>query len=152
MVLSRTDLAPQGHRFVGIVNRAATQHSGLCRGQVDRMYTDAKALLSAGLELATQTFAQAKEAFGWTSNGGENVDEYVLHQVSGTHTASLCHALHLDPKKVMAIFPEFGNIGPASVPIVLSKAAESGRLHKGSRIALMGIGSGLNCSMAEVIW
>jgi len=27
-----------------------------------------------------------------------------------------------------------------------------GRLKKGSRIALLGIGSGLNCSMAEVVW
>jgi len=64
----------------------------------------------------------------------------------------LCQTLGLDPKKVMAIFPEFGNIGPASVPIVLSKAAEAGRLNKGNRVALMGIGSGLNCSMAEVVW
>jgi 3-oxoacyl-[acyl-carrier-protein] synthase-3 len=29
---------------------------------------------------------------------------------------------------------------------------ELGRLKKGDRIALMGIGSGLNCSMAEVVW
>ena len=75
-----------------------------------------------------------------------------MHQVSGSHTANLCQTLGLDTKKVLAIFPEFGNIGPASVPIVLSKAAESGRLQKGNRVALMGIGSGLNCSMAEVIW
>jgi 3-oxoacyl-[acyl-carrier-protein] synthase-3 len=27
-----------------------------------------------------------------------------------------------------------------------------GRLSKGKRIALLGIGSGLNCSMAEVVW
>jgi len=27
-----------------------------------------------------------------------------------------------------------------------------GRLKKGNRIALLGIGSGLNCSMAEVVW
>ena len=40
----------------------------------------------------------------------------------------------------------------AAVPIVLSKAAEAGRISKGSRVALMGIGSGLNCSMAEVVW
>lgn len=152
MVLTRTDLAPEGHRFTGIVNRAATQHSGLCRGQLDYMYTDAVALLKAGLGLAAQTFEHAKEAFGWTDSAGVNVDEYVLHQVSGTHTGGICQALGLEPKKVMAIFPEFGNMGPASVPIVLSKAAESGRLHKGSRVALMGIGSGLNCSMAEVIW
>lgn len=152
MVLSRTDLAPDGHRFTGIVNRAATQHSGLCRGQVDHMITDAKALLVAGIELASHTFVHAKEAFGWFRDGVDQVNEYVLHQVSRTHTATLCETLGLDPKKVMAIYPEFGNIGPASVPIVLSKAAKSGRLHKGDRVALMGIGSGLNCSMAEVIW
>jgi len=45
-----------------------------------------------------------------------------------------------------------GNIGPASVPIVLAKIAEMGKLKKGDRIALLGIGSGLNCSMGEVIW
>jgi len=27
-----------------------------------------------------------------------------------------------------------------------------GRLKKGDRVALLGIGSGLNCSMAEVVW
>lgn len=149
MVMARTDLAPEGHRFIGVVNRAATQHSGLCKGQMDRMVTDAKALLIAGLELAGQTYERARAEFGWTP---ENVDEYVIHQVSGTHTNSLCQTLGLDLKKVLAIFPEFGNIGPASVPIVLSKAVESGRIHKGSRVALMGIGSGLNCSMAEVVW
>ena len=29
---------------------------------------------------------------------------------------------------------------------------EMGRLKKGDRVALLGIGSGLNCSMAEVVW
>ena len=148
----RTHLAPNGHRSTGVANRPATQHSGLCRGQNDHMVTDAKGLLVAGLELASETFNIAKNDFGWSKDGVDQVDEYVMHQVSGTHTVNLCQTLGLDSKKVLAIYPEFGNIGPASVAIVLSKAAETGRLHKGSRIALMGIGSGLNCSMAEVIW
>jgi 3-oxoacyl-[acyl-carrier-protein] synthase-3 len=38
------------------------------------------------------------------------------------------------------------------VPIVLSKLRELGRLKKGDRVALLGVGSGLNCSMAEVVW
>ncbi len=53
---------------------------------------------------------------------------------------------------MLTIFNEHGNIGPASVPIVLSKLKEMGRLKKGNRVALLGIGSGLNCSMAEVVW
>ena len=47
---------------------------------------------------------------------------------------------------------DLGNIGPASVPIVLAKVAELGKLNRGDRVALMGIGSGLNCCMAEVVW
>ena len=53
---------------------------------------------------------------------------------------------------MLTIFPEYGNIGPASVPVALFKLAELGRLRRGSRVGLLGIGSGLNCSMAEVVW
>jgi 3-oxoacyl-[acyl-carrier-protein] synthase III len=82
----------------------------------------------------------------------EEMDEFVIHQVSKAHTAAFIKAFGIDPKKVMTIFGEHGNIGPASVPIVLSKLREMGRLKKGDRVALLGIGSGLNCSMAEVVW
>ncbi len=149
MVLCRSDLAPNGHRFVGAVAKAATQHNKLCWGQNDRMYTDAKALLFAGLELAGETWQLAQERLGWTS---DNLDEVVIHQVSGTHTRTLTELIGVSTEKVLAIYPEFGNIGPAAVPIALSKASEAGRIKSGARVALMGIGSGLNCSMAEVVW
>jgi 3-oxoacyl-[acyl-carrier-protein] synthase-3 len=68
------------------------------------------------------------------------------------HTESLVNVLGLNPDKVHAIYPQMGNVGPASVPIVLAKVAEAGKLNKGSRIALLGIGSGLNCAMAEIVW
>ncbi|MBW2623344.1 MAG: 3-oxoacyl-ACP synthase III, partial [Deltaproteobacteria bacterium] len=44
------------------------------------------------------------------------------------------------------------NVGPAAIPITLSKVLEKGRIDKGDRVALMGIGSGLNCAMMEVLW
>ena len=149
MVLCRSDLIGGAHRFTGCVSRAATEHNQLCRGQHDRMYTDAKTLLFAGLGLAQETWTEAQEKLGWTADA---LDEVVIHQVSGTHTNLLCETLGLSRDKVLAIYPEFGNIGPASVPIVLSKAIESGRVRSGGRLALMGIGSGLNCTMAEVVW
>jgi acyl-CoA:acyl-CoA alkyltransferase len=113
------------------------------------MVTDTKMLLIEGMKLATKTFIAAKIAFGWVV---EEVDEFVIHQVSKVHTQAMVEAFGIDPKKVLTIFGEHGNIGPASVPIVLSKLREMGRLKKGDRIALLGIGSGLNCSMAEVVW
>lgn len=149
MILGRADRLPEGHRFLGTVSRSATQFSRLCRGNIDRMITDTKTLLIEGLKLAGLTFAAAREAFGWVV---EELDEFVVHQVSRVHTDALIRMLGIDPAKVHAVFPEFGNIGPASVPIVLSKLKELGRLSKGKRIAMLGIGSGLNCSMAEVVW
>jgi 3-oxoacyl-[acyl-carrier-protein] synthase-3 len=149
MVLCRSDLAPGGHRFVGSVSRAATQHNHLCRGLPDKMTTDGGSLLFAGLELAAETWRLAQRELRWEAAA---LDEVVLHQVSGTHTQMLADSLGIGLDKVLAIYPELGNIGPASVPIVLSKAVEAGRVRAGSRIALMGIGSGLNCSMAEIVW
>ena len=149
MVLARSDMAPEGHRFLGGVSLAATQHRNLCRGQVDRMETDASSLLVAGLELAALTYQKACRELSWRP---DELDECILHQVSAVHTAKLIEILGLDEKKVHMTFPELGNVGPAAIPITLSKALEAGRIQKGNRVALMGIGSGLNCAMMEVVW
>lgn len=149
MILARRELAPKGHPYLGSVSRSATRFNKLCQGQMDRMVTDTRILLSEGLKLASTTFQAAKIAFGWVAS---ELDQFIIHQVSKVHTDSLVKLLGLDPKKVHAIYPEMGNIGPASVPIVLAKAVELGRIKRGDRVALLGIGSGLNCSMAEIIW
>ncbi|TWT18760.1 3-oxoacyl-ACP synthase III [Luteimonas wenzhouensis] len=149
MVLARAELAPGAPRYKGGVTRAATEWNKLCRGNLDGMITDTRTLLLEGIKLAQKTFAAARQALGWAV---EELDQYVIHQVSKVHTAAFTKAIGIDPKKVMTIFGEHGNIGPASVPIVLSKLREMGRLKKGDRVALLGIGSGLNCSMAEVVW
>jgi len=151
MVLGRTELLPeeQRHQFLGGVTRAATEWNSLCRGNLDRMVTDTRMLLIEGIKLATKTFGAARSALGWAV---EELDEFVIHQVSRAHTQAFLKAFGIDPDKVLTIFQEHGNIGPASVPIVLSKLKELGRLQKGKRVALLGIGSGLNCSMAEVVW
>lgn len=149
MVLGRADRLPDGHRYLGSIARAATEWRELCYGNMDRMMTDTRTLLTEGLQLATRTFAAAKQLFNWVV---EEIDEFVLHQVSRVHTEELIRLLGIVPDKVMQIFPRFGNIGPASVPTTLSMLKDTGRLQPGKRIALLGIGSGLNCSMAEVVW
>lgn len=148
MVLGRAE-GSDGHRFRGQVNVAATQHNHLCRGQVDHMRTDTQGLLVAGIELAAQALEKAGEELGWKK---EELQQYVLHQVSRVHTERLAERLDLDLDKVYAVYPEHGNVGPAAIPIVLSKSVEEGRIQPGDRVAMMGIGSGLNCTMAEVVW
>jgi 3-oxoacyl-[acyl-carrier-protein] synthase-3 len=145
MVLGRASEHPEGHRFVGGVSRAATQHNNLCIGDLDRMITDSNGLLRAGVELAGDTWDAAAEDFDW-----KNLDSYVIHQVSQVHTAAITERLGIDSARVPLTFPEFGNIGPASVPTTLAHASPGFR--RGQRIACMGIGSGLNAAVIEIDW
>ncbi len=149
MIMARRELAPQGHRYLGSVSRSATEFNTLCRGQMDQMVTETKILLAEGLKLAARTFRAAGVALGWVVS---ELDQFVIHQVGKVHTDSLVKLLGLDPRKVHAIYPEMGNVGPASVPMVLAHAIELGKIHRGDRVALLAIGSGLNCSMAEIVW
>lgn len=149
MIMARRELAPQGHRYLGSVSRSATEFNNLCRGQMDQMVTETKVLMQEGLKLAAKTFHAAMVALGWVAS---ELDQFIIHQVSKVHTESLVGLLGLDPGKVHKIYPELGNVGPASVPMALARALENGKIRRGDRVALLGIGSGLNCSMAEIVW
>lgn len=146
MVLGRTDRHPEGHPVVGGITRASTEHHELCVGDIEMMRTDAKGLLDAGLALSARLWEDAAAEFDWAAG----MDRYVIHQISQVHTKALCQRLGIDPSLVPRTFPTRGNIGPASVPLTL--ALEVQELEPGDRVLLMGIGSGLNASCAEIRW
>jgi 3-oxoacyl-[acyl-carrier-protein] synthase-3 len=146
MVLGRADRHPEGHRLIGSVSRAGTEHHELCVGDNDMMRTDLKGLLDAGLELSDGLWADAAEDFDWA----EGMSRYVIHQVSKVHTKAMCDRFAIDPARVPTTFPTRGNLGPASVPFTL--AGEQDSLVEGDRVLLMGIGSGLNVCCLEIAW
>jgi 3-oxoacyl-[acyl-carrier-protein] synthase-3 len=134
------------HAFLGGITRAATQHHEVCVGDLDRMRTDTAALLAGGLQLAKETWAAALDAgWHWT-----DADRYIAHQVSSVHTTKLCEVLDIDAARLPLTFPQFGNMGPAAVPYTLSTVQDD--LAAGERVVLLGVGSGLNASGAELIW
>ncbi len=149
MVLSRADSGESGRRFLGGLSRASTAHANLCTGHVHEMRTDTKGLLLAGLELAAQTWKEAVASLDWDT---KTVDTYVVHQVSKVHTRAVCDTLGLDIDRFPLIYPEFGNIGPAGVPTVLSRSVQDGTISSGDRVMLLGVGSGINAAAAEIIW
>lgn len=146
MVLGRADAHPEGHRFLGGVTRAGTEHHELCVGDMDDMRTDSAGLMTAGIALSKDMWDESALEWGWS--GG--VDRYVIHQVSVVHTREICKALGIDQTLVPLTFPTRGNIGPASIPFTLAREVDS--LRDGDRVLLMGIGSGLNASLVEILW
>jgi 3-oxoacyl-[acyl-carrier-protein] synthase-3 len=146
-VLCRAELSRTGHMFRGGVRRAATQWNHLCRGQADAMTTDAPQLLKAGVALGIETFGLAMEELGWRA---DELELAVMHQVGSAHTATMIRELGLVAAQVPLTYHEYGNMGPAAIPFTLAQAQD--RLRRGDRVGLMGIGSGLNCAMMEVVW
>ena len=148
MVLGNLDRHPDAHRVVGGVARAGTQHHELCIGDLDKMTTDTKRLLEAGLDLVQEAWKDSSVDFDW-ANG---MDRYIIHQVSSVHTKSICERLGIpmDTHKVPLTYPLFGNVGPAAIPITLAGVQHD--LATGERVLCMGIGSGLNTSFTEIVW
>ena len=144
MVLGRSDVHPDGHRLVQTQSRAGTEHHRLCIGTLDKMRTDTKGLLDAGLDLAEDAWGPLMDA-EW-----RDADAYIIHQVSAVHTQLLCKRLNIEPERAPLTFPTRGNVGPAAVPMTLARHAE--QLSPGDRVVCLGIGSGLNTAAVEIIW
>lgn len=149
MLLCHRSRATKGHQFLGVTSLAATAHSRICLGTYDWMRTDAPKLLTEGIGLASRTWAQSQQDLGWAET---DISQYICHQVGATHLAALLKALELQREKAFLTYPEFGNMGSAALPFTLAKALDAGAFTSGDIVALMGIGSGLNCSMAKVLW
>ena len=145
MVLGRSDAHAASHRLIGGVMRADTEHHELCIGDLESMQTDAKGLLDAGMALSRAVWDDAKAHFDWS-----NMDRYIAHQVSQTHTRAMCRTVGIDPSRVPLTFPTRGNMGPATIPFTLATQLDS--LRADDRVLLMGAGSGMNAACMEVVW
>jgi 3-oxoacyl-[acyl-carrier-protein] synthase-3 len=110
------------------------------------MQTDSEALLVAGIELARDTWG------AFTADFGAGFDRTICHQVGSTHRRKLYEALGLDLAKDFSTFETLGNTGSVALPATLAAAIEADAIKPGDRIALLGIGSGLNSLMLALDW
>jgi len=149
MLLAHKKHAPEGHRYSGSVTLSATAHNQLCYGHADGGITDTSGLMNHGVALAEETWATAVRESGWDA---DSVDFFAMHQVSQVHTQRMADSVGFGLDRTVLLYPEYGNVGPASIPLVLTHAIEQGRVHAGGRVVLGGIGSGLNCTAARVLW
>jgi acyl-CoA:acyl-CoA alkyltransferase len=158
-VLTHSSLSQDGHKLIGGVTRAASQHNGLCRIEADAsfldldelpdMRTDYEGVLKNGLRLAPVTWEAMKQELEWKNS---DVDKVFTHQVSAAHSRLLFEALGLDNAKDFSTVEYLGNIGSVSLPITMAIGIEQGRLDPGDSVGALGIGSGLVCLMLGLEW
>jgi 3-oxoacyl-[acyl-carrier-protein] synthase-3 len=146
MLVGRSSENPSAPKLRRFISLSDPKSNDLCRGGFDGMETDSAMLLTKGVELAKRTFSFGERSFGWHPG---YFDLIICHQVSEANTRKFAEALRLPWDRVLKTYPSYGNMGPVAVPFTFAVASETGLLKKGSRIGLMGIGSGLACSMVE---
>jgi 3-oxoacyl-[acyl-carrier-protein] synthase III len=158
-VLTHSSLSRNGHKLLGGVTRAASQHNGLCRIGTDTclsdpstlpdMRTDSSELLKNGAKLAPDTWEDTKNELGWKDS---DVDRFFTHQVSAVHSKRLFRTMGLDKAKDFPTIEYLGNIGSVSLPITMAIGIDQGCLNPGDKVAMLGIGSGLVCLMLGLEW
>ena len=134
----------------------ASQFNDLCQGGVNscedtqtsvNMQTNSEAMLHEGVALAAKTWRTARNLLNWSP--GE-VSHIFTHQVGLAHQRLMFEKLELDLSKDHPTLAELGNMGSASIGTGLALHAD--KIRAGENILLMGIGSGLVCSMLGARW
>jgi 3-oxoacyl-[acyl-carrier-protein] synthase III len=156
VLLTHREISQTGRRIRAAVARAHTQHYRLCEGDHASgantgmlMQTDSEKLLEAGIATGAMTFADLLEETGWKAS---DITRSICHQVGGTHRKLMLESLQLSAENDFATFPWLGNTGSVALPSAMAIASEEGFLRSGDRVAMLGIGSGINSLMIAVDW
>ena len=157
ILLAHRNWSRTGNRIVGATVRSATDHHELCLSVQDQagtsmrplMATDAEALLDGGVATARETFAEFQHVTGWSA---AELDRTICHQVGSAHRRRMLEVLGIDAESDHTTFSWLGNTGSAALPVTLADAASRNIIQRGERVALLGIGSGINCVMLGVEW
>lgn len=158
VLLTDRELSRTGNRLLSAVARANTAYHGLCHSARDEavgsgmqplMQTDSERLMREGIATGATTFAELLDTAGWTP---ADVDKSFCHQVGIAHHRLMLESLGLAPHKDFATYPWLGNTGAVALPVTMAIGLERGHLRRDENVALLGIGSGINCVMIAVNW
>jgi 3-oxoacyl-[acyl-carrier-protein] synthase-3 len=72
----------------------------------------------------------------------EDIDHFYLHQANARINGKLVEMLHLAQEKVPANIERVGNLGAASIPILMEEEQKAGRLKPGDLCLLAAFGAG----------
>jgi 3-oxoacyl-[acyl-carrier-protein] synthase-3 len=152
-LLVHRELSRTQNRLLGAMARTNTEAHQLCHSGRDEsvgggmqplMQTDAETLMHEGIAVGKETFEQLLDELGWSAG---NVSKTACHQVGSAHRKLMLEKLGLDAAVDFVTYPWLGNTGAAALPVTLAIGIEQGHYQCGDRVAMLGIGSGINVLM-----
>ena len=82
----------------------------------------------------------------------DDVSVFVPHQANTRIIDAACKRMGIPIEKAVLILDRTGNTSAGSVPLALADAADTGRLHDGDLVLLMGFGAGMSWATALLRW
>jgi 3-oxoacyl-[acyl-carrier-protein] synthase-3 len=151
VVLCDAELSRTGNRLTTAIVHCDTSQHDLCQslGMETVMRTDSEQLMRRGVAAGAETFGRFLAAAGWEPS---EIHRTFCHQVGVAHRKLLFEALGLDAAIDFATLETLGNTGAVALPVTMALGIEQGRLCRGDHVAMLGIGSGINCLMMGVEW
>lgn len=156
-VLCHRDLSRRGSPLVAASAYANTAHHDLCRSDQDAggasmaplMKTDSEKLMAEGIATGADNFQQLLDETEWSR---DQMDRTVCHQVGSRHRIAMLEAMGLPVDRDSKTFDRLGNTGSVALPLTLAEAGRQNEITSGDRVAMLGIGSGINSVMLAAEW
>ncbi len=157
VLLTHQSISKTNNLLESAAVNANTAYHDLCQSHNDQAGADMQPLMKTDSELlmrqGVQTGVDTMVDFLKTSEISINeIDRTVCHQVGTAHRKMMLESLGLSPETDFPTFSWLGNTGSAALPISMAIGAEKEFIRPGDRVAMLGIGSGINCTMMNVRW
>ncbi|MGL6196235.1 MAG: 3-oxoacyl-ACP synthase III [Thermoguttaceae bacterium] len=153
VLLTHKNISRTGLKLVGGVVHSNTAMSGLCESRTDQsggdsmspiMWTDSEQLMHEGIKTAKTAWNRFLVETGWSV---DSINRFFTHQVGKQHQQLLFDTLGIDITKNFSTLEFLGNTGSVAMPTAAAIGLEKQPMNPGERIALFGIGSGINVVM-----
>jgi 3-oxoacyl-[acyl-carrier-protein] synthase III len=126
-------------------------------GSGSRLFADSDRMVKMNgrevFKFATRVLVQSAEAvLARCGSKVEDVDVYVPHQANVRIIDHATKRLGIPSDRVVINVDRYGNTSSGSIPLALADAQADGRLRRGSRVLMTGMGAGLTWGSAFMRW
>jgi 3-oxoacyl-[acyl-carrier-protein] synthase-3 len=158
MLLTDRELSQTDNRLLVAQVRANTQFHQLCHSGEDEavgsgmqpiMRTAAEQLMREGVATGAVTFERFLADADWSV---KEIQKTFCHQVGSAHRKLMLQSLGLDVSRDYSTLKWLGNTGSVALPITMARGIEQGHVDANDNVAMLGIGSGINCVMLGLNW
>ena len=134
-------------RSLWVLRRDPADGSGNVRRAAD-LYMNGPEVMSFSLQRVPRAVDELLERSGWQR---DEVDHFVFHQANRFMLETLRKKMKIDAGRMPVFMENCGNTVSSTIPLVLEHLRNTGSIHTGQKLVLMGFGVGYSWAGAAMV-